>query len=136
MVDLAPLFALGQSLVEQAVDTSGTVARLETRTTVTDPATLDTSTTATVLAADLPALVVAAGNANATQQVIPGLDVRPSDWKVILKPAVTPPPVGAWVVVTASRDPHQVGRDAKVIGHVITSAGAALMVYARPGTPA
>lgn len=135
MVDVAPLFALGQALATEAIQTSGTTARIEARTTSTDPATLATTTTATVLAASVPAIIVPAGNANATTQPLPGVDVRPSDWKVVLTPDVAPPPVGAWVVVTASRDPHQPGRDAVVIGHVISSAGAVLLVFARPGAP-
>lgn len=131
MVDVGPLFALGESLVRQAVESSGTQVRIETRTTSTDPTTLD-DTTATVALATVPAIVTPAGVGNATGQPVPGVEVRPGDWKVTLTPDVVQPPVGAWVVVTASRDVHLPGRDAKVIGHTVSSAGAVLMVYARP----
>jgi|GEM_PF-2808233 len=135
MVDVSPLFALGQALAEEAIDTSGTTVRFETRATVIDPDTLTDTTTATALTGTIPALVVPAGNANATVQPVPGVDVRPGDWKVLVKVANPVPPAGSWVVIVTSRDPHQPGLEARVTGATISSAGAVLMVFARPGTP-
>lgn len=132
MVDLSPLFAIGEALVRDAVRTGGTTVRLETRVTTRDPDTLRDTVATTVLGTH-PALVVPAGNVNATTDPVPGVELRPGDWKVVLAPDVTPPPVGAWVVVEASRDLHLPGMDAKVLGHSISSAGAVLLVFARPG---
>lgn len=129
MSDLGPLFALGRSLATQAINTGGTTVRVEMRTQSTDPETLATTVTAVVQGSH-PALVVPVGGA--TAQLLAGVELRTSDWKVVLTPDVTPPVTGAWIVVTASKDPHLPGREAKVLGHVLSSAGAVLTVYARP----
>lgn len=129
MVDLGPLFALGESLARGAIDTAGTVVRFETRTTTTDPDTLE-PVTATVVLGEHPAILTPVGTT--TPQVLPGVELRFSDWKLTLTPDVAPPAVGAFTVVTASRDPHLPGGEGKVLGHTLSSAGAVLMVFARP----
>ncbi len=132
MVDVSALFALGKTLAAEAVRTASTRVRFETRTTTTNPDTLVTTTTTTVLG-EYPAIVTSASEANATPELLPGMELRPWDWKVTLLPATPVPPVGAWIVVTRSKDPHLPGADAKVLGHMSSSAGAILAVYARPG---
>lgn len=130
MVDLGPLFALGQSLARQAIDTGGTTIAIQHVTTATDPDTLEEVETVTQVGDLLPALVVPVGGT--TQQVLPGVELRSTDWKVVLHPDVTEPPEGHRVLVTASRDVRLPGRHARVLGTVSSSAGAVLTVFARP----
>ena len=131
MVDIAPLLAMGKALAADAIRTGGTRVRFETRVTTTDPETLEPTTDTDTLG-EYPGLVTSASDGG-NAQPLPGVEVRPWDWKVTLLPATPPPPVGAWAVVTRSRDPHLPGMDAQVLGHTVTSAGAVLAVYARPG---
>jgi hypothetical protein len=131
MVDLSGPLALAKSLAAGAIRTAGTRVRFETRTTTTDPDTLEPTTPATVLG-EYPAIVAPAGDVNAAPQLLPGVEVRPWDWRVVLLPNTPVPAVGVWVVVTRSRDPHLAGMEARVIGHTVNSAGAVLLVYARP----
>lgn len=136
MVDIAPLLALGQGLAAEAIRTSGTTVRVESRVTVTDPGTLEKTVTATVVAAAAPGIVVPATR-SATQagtQPLPGVELRWSDWKVILLPDHPVPTEGLWLVVEACADPTLRGAAAKVLGHATSSAGAVLTVYARPVT--
>lgn len=136
MADIGPLFALGQGLAAQAIRTSGTTVRVESRATVTDRVTLETSLTATAVTAAAPGIVVPVTR-SATQagsQPLPGVELRWSDWKVILLPDHPVPTEGTWLVVEACADPTLRGAAAKVLGHATSSAGAVLTVYARPET--
>lgn len=130
MPDLGPLFALGQSLAASAITTSGTTVRVETRVTATDPDTLAPSTTATPLGSY--AAIVAPAGMNVMHELLPGVEVHATDWRVVLLPDTPMPPVGSWIVCEASLDPHLSGADARVLGAVVSSAGAVLTVYARP----
>lgn len=129
MVDLAPLFAMGQALAGQAIDTGCTTIAIQQVTTTTDPDTLEDVETATTMGTH-PALIVPVGAQ--THQVVPGVELRSTDWKVILHPDVPAPPEGHRVLCTVSRDPRLPGRSATVLGAVSSSAGAVLTVYARP----
>lgn len=128
MIDLEPLFELGKGLAAGAIRTGGTTVRIETREETTD--TLDGPVTTTPLG-EHDALIVPAGDRNAAQ-VLPGVDIKITDWRVILLPDVAPPPVGSWVVCTGSKSPVLPGLDAKVLGSVVDSSGAVLTVFARP----
>lgn len=130
MVDVAPLFALGQGLAEQAIATGGTTVRAETRTATVDPDTLEPVVSPVPVFAETGALVVPAGTL--TSQPLPGVEVRVTDWRVILPTATTPPPVGAHLVVVTSRNPNLPGKAATVLGRVSGSDGAVLVVFARP----
>lgn len=127
MVNLAPLFALGENLVRQAVQSGGTQIRVETRVETTPGRFVaETSTTYDAL------VVQAAGGAGIAGEPVPGVEVRFGDWLVVLTPDTPDPVVGQRVVVATSRDVSFEGREAKVTGVVRTSAGAVLLVYARP----
>jgi len=129
VVDVGPLFALGQALAAQAIDTGGTTIAIQRVTTTSNPDTLENVETATTLGTH-PALIVPVGAQ--TQQVVPGVELRSTDWKVVLHPDVPEPPEGHRVLCTVSRDPHLPGRSATVLGALSSSAGAVLTVYARP----
>jgi hypothetical protein len=131
VVDIGPLFALGQGLAAEAIRTSGTTVRFESRYSTTDQLTLETSTTATTLWEDVPAIVVPVVGRN-TGQPLPGVEIRWTDWKIILLPDQPVPVEGQWMVVETSADPVLPGVSAKVLGHVTSSAGAVLTVFARP----
>lgn len=130
MPDLGPLFALGQALAEQAIATGGTTVRAETRSVTVDPETLAATTTSSALFGSTGALVVPSGAL--TAQPLPDVEVRTTDWKVVLPAATVPPPVGAFVVVESSRNAWLVGRSGVVLGSSLDSAGAVLLVFARP----
>lgn len=128
MADVGVLFELGKGLAATAIKTGGTTVRIETRT---EGATLTAPDTVTPVVGPIPALVVPAGDRQATQ-ALPGVDIKVTDWRVILLPDTTPPPVGSWVVVVTSKNPILPGLDAKVLGWVADSSGAVLAVFARP----
>lgn len=127
MVDLQPLFTRARTLVAQAIATSGCTVRLETRT---DGANLGDPPTTTVHGV-FPALVGPAADILATQ-ALPGLDVKATDWRVILNPTTTPPKVGDWAVIETSPHPHLQDQEARITGFGVDPSGSALMVYARP----
>lgn len=129
-IDLQAMFALGEGLARAAITTSGTTVRCETRTPTTTPGTLDYQDTP-VTVWERPGIITPAGIL--TGQPIPGAEVRSTDWRVTLTPDTPVPPARSWVVAAASRDPNLTGRGAQVIGHILSSAGAVLTVYARPG---
>lgn len=129
MVDLAPLFARAETLARQAIDTGGTTVAIQQVSTVTDPETLEDVETATTIGTH-PALIVPVGAQ--TQQVVPGVELRSTDWRIILHPDVPEPPQGHRMLCTVSRDLRLPGRSATVLGSVSSSAGAVLTVYARP----
>lgn len=129
-LDIGPYLALGQGLARAAISTSGTTVRFEDRVSTTDAATLVETVTATPVGAPVPGIVVPVGGG--TAELVPGVELRTSDWKVVLTPDVTPPAPGVWVVVEKSKDPNLTGTAAKVLGHTVSSAGAVLIVYARP----
>lgn len=127
MVDLQPLFAKAKTLVGQAIATSGCTVRVETRT---DGANLGDPPTITVHGT-YPALVGPAADLMAAQ-ALPGLDVKSTDWRVLLAPNTTPPKVGDWVVIETSPHPHLAGQDAKITGFGVDPSGSTLMLFARP----
>lgn len=129
-LDIGPYLALGQGLARAAITTSGTTVRFEDRATTTDLETLTETVTATPVGTSVPGIVAPVGGA--TAELVPGVELRTSDWKVVLTPDVTPPAPGVWVVVEMSRDPNLTSTAAKVLGHTVSSAGAVLTVYARP----
>jgi len=131
MVDLAPLFSLAEQLARQAITTAGTTVRFETRTDNIDPTTLTRSATATVLTR-APAIVTTVGVISATHPLGPGVQMRDGDYRIVLEPDVSPPPVMSWMVVETCRDPNLTGHEGQVLGHVVNSAGAVLIVFARP----
>lgn len=134
MVDLGPLFALGRALTADAIRTSGTEVTLTAPGTVTtDPATLDRTTTPGAAVASR-AIVVQLTSA-ATDEPLPGIPVRAGDLRAILPPTVDDPTPATVLEVTRCRDARLVGKAAKVLGTVRSSAGAALVVYARPERP-
>lgn len=130
MPDLGPLFARAEALARQAIDTGGTTVTIAAVATVVDPETLDEVETVTPVGGSLPALIVPVGAT--TREVLPGVELRSTDWRVILHPDVTPPPAGHRVTVTACRSTALVGEPGRVLGHVLDSSGAILTVYARP----
>lgn len=129
MVDLTALFARAEALARQAIDTGGTTVAVQQVTTVIDPDTLEDVETATTLGT-YPALIVPVGAG--TQQALPGVELRATDWRVILNPDVPEPPEGHRVLCTVSRDPRLPGVHGRVLGSVSSSAGAILTVYVRP----
>lgn len=129
MVDLTALFARAEALARQAIDTGGTTVAVQQVTTVTDPETLEDVETATTIGTH-PALIVPVGAQ--TQQVVPGVELRSTDWRIILHPDVPEPPQGHRMLCTVSRDPRLPGVHGRVLGSVSSSAGAVLTVYARP----
>ncbi len=132
MVDLTALFGLGQSLAGEAITTSGTTVIFEKVTTDTDPITLEPTESAEALTGELPAIVVPAAAGGTLGQAVPGVEVRLGDWRVVLLPDTPVPAVGVEVRVVQCRDAHLVGRTAKILGSVQSSAGAVLTAYARP----
>lgn len=129
MIDLTGLFALGQGLAGQAIDTSGTHVETGTVQTVTDPDTLERAETFTPTWA-ANAIITTIGTG--TTEPVPHLDVKLGDWRIITHPNLAPPEPGHVIKVTQSRDPNLAGKQAKITGHTITSAGAVLTIYARP----
>jgi hypothetical protein len=107
-LDLASLFARGQSLAEQAMTTGGTRVKGQRGQDVVtvDPDTLaETVVLATVTVADEMALLVPqAGGING--QPYPGTVRSDSQWRLILPVAVTDVLVGDVFTVLACRDPR------------------------------
>lgn len=132
MVDLAPVFDIAESLVRQAVTSAGTTIRVQTTTTVTDPVTLDRVESVEVHD-EGPAIV--APMTGTVSQPLPGVELRLGDWRVVLTPDHEPPKEGREIMVVTSRDLRLPGRKAIVLGHVLSSAGAAVVVFARPERP-
>jgi hypothetical protein len=134
MVDLGPLFALGQALATSAIATSGTTVTLTLpEVTVINPDTL-TLTTTPGLAVPHPAIVAPVASSR-NEQPLPGVDVRAGDWRIVLPPSVPDPSPLVDVAVTACRDTAMIGRHATVLGCSRSSAGAVLTVFARPVHP-
>ncbi|WP_169165100.1 hypothetical protein [Cellulomonas taurus] len=135
MVDLSPIFATAESLVRQAVASASTEVTITTGgRRFTDPDTLqevaEGGTTVGPVAA-----IVAPVSSGQTTEALPGLEVRARDWKVVCTPDMDDPDPAALIEVTASRDTQLITRTATVLGAVRSSAGAALIVYARPTRP-
>lgn len=126
MVDLGPLFATAQRLAAQAINTSGCTVRVETRTPGTNLGDPDQATTL----GRHPALITPA--TDGTTQPLPGVELRSTDWKVLLPPNTPAPAVGAWVVCETNPHPHLVGQAAKVLGTGVDPSGSFLPVFARP----
>ena len=129
MFDLTGLFALGEGLARQAISTSSTRIAVGTVTKTVDPETVAEVETFTEQWAD-DAIVTNVSAKDIT--AAPNLDLRLTDWRVLTYPEQTPPEPLQIVRVTDSRDPNQPGREATVLGHVVTSAGAILTIFARP----
>lgn len=129
MFDLTGLFALGEGLARQAISTSSTRIAVGTVAKMVDPETVTEVETFTEKWSS-GAIVTPVGNTAVT--AAPGLDLRLTDWRVLTYPEQTPPEPQQIIRVTASRDPNQVGREAVVLGHTVTSAGAVLTIFARP----
>ncbi len=130
MVDAAALFARGKALAAQAIETGGTTVEIQSVETGADPDSLDEVETVMTVGDPHPALVVPVGDS--TRQVLPGVELRSTDWKVLLLPDVDAPPTGHRIAVTGSLDPRLPGTYGRVLGCVSSSAGAVLTVYARP----
>lgn len=128
MVDVGALFGLGKGLAAQAIRTAGT------EVTLTPPPTgavnRDTlaATTTTAAGTSAKAILTAAGRTT----TLPGLEVRATDWRLIMLPATEDPAPKTIVTVTRCRDARLVGATGKVLGSVRDSSGAVLVVYARP----
>lgn len=127
MVNLEPLFATARTLAAQAIETGGCEVRVETRTpgqNLGDPDTITPHDT-------YPALITPAGDT--ATPLVPGLVMRPTDWRVLFLPNTPPPPIGSWIVCVSNPHPHLVEQDAKVTGHGVDPSGSVLTVYAEPG---
>lgn len=127
MVDLQPLFAVARDTSRSVIESAGCTVRVETRTEgpgLTDADDIETLGTHV-------ALIASASDFTATQP-LPGLDLKTNDWKVLLLPETTPPPVGAWVVCLTNPHPHLIGQEAKVLGYGVDPSGSVLLMYARP----
>lgn len=127
MVDLQPLFATAQRLAGQAIATSGCTVRVETRTPGPNLGDPDQTT----VLGTYPALITPA--TDGTTQPLPGVEVRSTDWKLLLPPTTPPPGVGVWVVCETNPHPDLIGQSAKVLGTGVDPSGSVLPVFARPG---
>lgn len=131
MVDLGPLLTLGGTLAASAVRTFGTDVTLTIETPgETDPETLERPVTVTQLGTH-KAIVIK--NGGETGELIPGVQVQVTDWRVILLPSVPDVAQNVIVTVTKSRDKLLVGATARVLGGVREGAGVIYTVFARPG---
>lgn len=126
MVDLQPLFATAQRLARQAIESAGCTVRVETRTTgpnLGDPDQVEVLGT-------YRALITPAGTPNVP--ALPGVTIKPTDWKVLLLPDTPAPPVGSWLVCETNPHPNLAGREAKVLGTGVDPSGSVLPVYGEP----
>lgn len=134
MIDLAPIFSRARQLAAGAIQTAGTEVTLTTgASTVTTPGTLERTTTPGV--ATPAKAIVTQVQSSQTGELLPGVTVRAGDLRVVLLPTVSDPAPGVVLTVTKCRDARLVGAKAKVIGAGRSSAGAVLLVYARPVRP-
>ena len=139
-LDLGPMFAAGQHLAEQAMDTGGTrvSGRRGPDRTEVDPDTLEeTTVAAAVTVTDSAALLVPSTGGQGGAQPYPGTPRADNQWRMILPVAITDVLVGDIFTVTASRDPRLVlGRRFAVKAIPDSSAGVIreLSVSAHPST--
>lgn len=126
-LDLGPLFAQGQDLVEQAMATGGTrvTGRRGQDSVTTDPDTFEeTVVPAPVTVANSVALLIPQGG-GAQGQPIPGTPAADTQWRLILPVAVVNVTAGDIYTVDASRDPRlAAGARFKVVAVPDSSAGA------------
>ncbi|HEY8881930.1 MAG TPA: DUF6093 family protein [Dermatophilaceae bacterium] len=126
-LDLGPLFAQGQDLVEQAMATGGTrvTGRRGEDSVDIDPDTLvETVVLAEVTVANSVALLVPQGG-GPQGQPIPGTPAADTAWRLILPVAVTNVAAGDIYTVDACRDPRlAAGARFKVVAVPDSSAGA------------
>lgn len=134
-IDLARLYATGQRLVTQAIKTSGTRVRLYTETATTHPDTLVRTTSTTVLYEGPAVLTVQTLGGTGSDEAVPGIEVKPGDWKVLLLPAAPDVEPGTFVSVVKCRSRQMVDRSAKVTAAPRDGSGALLTVFARPKDP-
>lgn len=131
MVNLAPLFAIGQQIAGSAIASSGTVLLVTSPgKATTHPVTLAQTVTPGVQSTPQAILTVLASAA--TGEPLPGIAVRGGDWRLTLAPTTADMTPRTTVEVTACRDTALVGRTAAVLGGTRDSSGAVYTVYARP----
>jgi hypothetical protein len=127
MPDLSRLFAVARTQAREAILTAGITVQVETRVegaTLTDPDTVTVEATH-------PA-IIAPNTDLAPTGVLPGVELKTTDWKVLLLPEVPPPAHGKWVRCLTAPHPALVGRSARVVGHGVDPSGSVTVVYARP----
>lgn len=130
MADLAPLFALAQRQVTEAVRTAGTVLQVRhgAKEDIDDRTLERTLTGGTERPLD--AIVVKVGATDAVMS--PGVEIRSGDWRITLSIEDTAPVEGDYLVVTRSRGGVIEGDVARVIGVQQDSTGAYTAAFARP----
>lgn len=131
MVDAGALFALGKSLADGVIRTSGTRVRAYTETTITGDDLTQAVEQATIYEGPMIVTVAVQGGAGSSE-FLPGFDVRPGAWQVTALPAAPDLPEGTILEVTRCADRALVGKRAKVLTCVRDSAGAVMKVIGKP----
>ena len=131
MVDLGPLLNLGGSLAASTIRSFGTEVSFTRETKgETDPITLETPTVVEALGSQKAILIKNGGGAG---EVIGGIQVTVTDWRLILLPGAPDVDETMLVTVTKCRDRALLGGRAKVLGGIREGAGVIYTVFARPG---
>lgn len=133
MVDLGPLLTLGGGLAASAIRSFGTEVAFTRETKGDpDPITLETPTAVESLGTQKAILIK---NGDGAGEVVGGIQVRVTDWRLILLPSAPDIDETMLVTVTKCRDRELLGARAKVLGGIREGAGVIYTVFARPGRP-
>lgn len=128
MVNTQKLFAIAKTQVDQAVDTAGTTVVISDLEQVTAGDLTKTETPTNERTANAIVTIVGEGQA----QVTPDLDIRATDWKLILKSSEALADIGQDVRVATCIDQRLIGRRGRVLGSVLDSSGAYTATFVRP----
>jgi hypothetical protein len=132
-LDLGPVLDVAGGVLLRAIETAGTVGGLwrPTGPPVVDPdTTLRTDPPMTLLAGDVPMLVIADAPGG-QERIYPGArEAQDPRWRVILGPTLVDVRRGDVVLVTASRDERLVGARFDVSVLLDNAAGVARRILA------
>lgn len=123
-VNTGALFDRARTLVDGAVDSSGTRVTFFTRT----PNGLQEPTETVIRQA--PAIQTT--TIKEAGEHVAGIVVMSTDWKVVCKARTPIPPDGSFLRIEKTKSAHMVGAVAKLIGVKTDSSGAHVTLFYRP----
>jgi len=124
-MDVSRIFDQARGLVDIAVNTAGTRATMFTRARSGLEASVDT-----VLWSG-PCVAASVGAAS-VGEIIPGIVIKPTDYKVLCKASTPTPPDGSMLRIDRCKKTSLIGVEMKLVGKVEDSSGAHLTLFYRP----
>lgn len=127
-INTGSLFDRARILVDGAVESSGTRAEFFTRTSTGLSKPVDT----TVWSGPTIHTIVGATNGASAREMVPGVVLMPTDWKLVCKASTPVPPEGSFARLLRCKSKSLIGVDAKLLGVKVDSSGAHVTLFYRP----